>query len=142
MIYLASSNRELFEHSEYKIISVKESLDIMKDWNVIQFDTETSGKDPHLCTLLCAQFGNRAADTQIVVDCSCIDIRSYKELLESAGKTVTEFGREIIVPENIGALNKSILDSGILLHQMKYERLISSRLSLANRRNKASLCSP
>ena len=73
MIYLVSVNSELFEHSEYKIISKEESLEMMKDWNVIQFDTETSGKDPHLCDLLCAQFGNRAANAQIVVDCSCIN---------------------------------------------------------------------
>ena len=83
MIYLVSSNRELFEHSEYKIISVEESLDMMKDWNVIQFDTETSGKDPHLCDLLCIQFGNRAAAAQIVVDCSNIDTKNYKTLLET-----------------------------------------------------------
>lgn len=83
MIYLVSLNRELFEHSDYKIITVEESLDMMKDWNVIQFDTETSGRDPHLCDLLCAQFGNRAAGNQIVVDCTDISIKEYKEILES-----------------------------------------------------------
>ena len=43
----------------------------------------------------------------------------YKELLESAGKTVTEFGREIIVPENIGAL-KSITITTLISGNIDY----------------------
>ena len=39
-------------------------------------------RDAHLCDLLCAQFGNDNANTRIVVDCSTVDIRLYKELLE------------------------------------------------------------
>lgn len=83
MVYLVSLNRELFEHSSYTIIDVEESLSMMDSWEVVQFDTETSGKDPHICDLLCAQFGNRAAGNQIVVDCTCINITAYKQLLES-----------------------------------------------------------
>jgi len=83
MIYLVSLNTELFENPDYEIISVNKSLEIMNNWKVIQFDTETSGKDPHICDLLCAQFGNRAAGIQIVVDCTCISIVEYKKLLES-----------------------------------------------------------
>lgn len=83
MIYLVSLNRELFQHSSYTIIDVEQSLSIMDSWEVVQFDTETSGKDPHICDLLCAQFGNRAAGIQIVVDCTCISITEYKRLLES-----------------------------------------------------------
>lgn len=44
MIYLVSSNQELFDDSDYKHISVNESLEIIKSWNLIQFDTETSGE--------------------------------------------------------------------------------------------------
>jgi DNA polymerase I-like protein with 3'-5' exonuclease and polymerase domains len=36
-----------------------------------------------LCDFLCFQFGNKKADTQIVVDHSCVDIKLYKNLLES-----------------------------------------------------------
>lgn len=81
MIYLVTNNQELFDSDLYKIISVEESLEIMKDWPCVQFDTETSGRDCHICKLLCAQFGHN--DIQIVVDCSTIDILKYKEILEN-----------------------------------------------------------
>ena len=48
MIYLVTANQQLFENDVYKIISVDESLAIMKEWKMIQFDTETLGKDPHV----------------------------------------------------------------------------------------------
>ena len=83
MIYLVTNHQELFDRDDYKIISVKESLEMMHSWKVIQLDTETSGRDAHLCDFLCVQFGNDAADAQIVVDTSTVDIRQYKEVLES-----------------------------------------------------------
>lgn len=83
MIYLVTKNVELFESEHYKIISPEESLEIMSSWKRVQYDSETDGKDAHVNKLLCVQFGNKATDTQIVVDCSCIDILLYKELLEN-----------------------------------------------------------
>lgn len=83
MIYLVSSNQELFGRDEYKIISVQESLDIMKDWQVVQYDSETTGRDCHLCSLLSMQFGSADGNTQVVVDCSTINPAKYKEFLES-----------------------------------------------------------
>jgi DNA polymerase I-like protein with 3'-5' exonuclease and polymerase domains len=83
MIYLVSTKTELFDSDSYKIISVEESLEYIKAWSVVQFDTETSGRNTHLCDILCMQFGNKLADTQIVVDCTTIDIMLYKEMLET-----------------------------------------------------------
>ena len=68
MIYLVTENHLLFESEFYTIISSEKSLEIINEWDVVQFDTETSGRDPHVCKILCAQFGNREADIQIVVD--------------------------------------------------------------------------
>lgn len=82
MVYLVTTQEELFENELYTIISADNALDMMQSWDVIQVDSETNGRDPHLCDFLCFQFGNKAADTQIVVDCSCVDIRLYKNLLE------------------------------------------------------------
>lgn len=84
MIYLITNNQQLFENDVYKIISVEESLAIMKDWKMIQFDTETLGKDPHVGSLLLAQFGSTDKSIQIVVDCTTISILKYKEVLESS----------------------------------------------------------
>ncbi len=83
MICLVTANQQLFENDVYKIISVDESLAIMKDWKMIQFDTETLGKDPHVGSLLLAQFGSIDKSIQIVVDCTTISILKYKEVLES-----------------------------------------------------------
>lgn len=83
MIYLVSRQQQLFESDKYKMLSVEESIEMMKSWGVIQFDTETDGRNAHLCHILSAQFGNKKADTQIVVDCSTVDIREYKETLET-----------------------------------------------------------
>ena len=82
-IYLVTSQKQLFDNNIYKIISVEESLRLLDTCNMIQFDTETKGKDCHIGTLLCAQFGNKAKDIQIVIDCTTIDIRYYKNILES-----------------------------------------------------------
>ena len=83
MIYLVTGNRQLFQSDYYEIISLEKSLEIINQWDVVEFDTETSGRDPHCCKLLCAQFGNRAANIQIVVDTSTIDIQHYKQILET-----------------------------------------------------------
>lgn len=83
MIYLVTKQKQLFPNSLYNIISVEESLQMMSSWEVIQVDTETTGRDPHLCELLCVQLGNDKADARVVIDTSTVDIHYYKNLLES-----------------------------------------------------------
>ena len=83
MIYLVTQQQELFGWKEYKIISPEESLRMMQDWPVVQLDTETNGRDAHLCDFLCIQMGNDKADARLVVDCSTVDVRIYKDVLES-----------------------------------------------------------
>jgi hypothetical protein len=82
MIYLVSNQAELFESDVYKKISVQESIDMICSWNKVQYDSETKGVDAHIVPVLCAQFGNKKADVQIVVDTSTVDLRLYKEALE------------------------------------------------------------
>jgi len=83
MVYLVTQQQELFGWEDYKIISAEESLHMMQDWQVIQLDSETDGREAHLCDFLCVQMGNDKADARIVIDCSTINIRLYKDLLES-----------------------------------------------------------
>lgn len=84
MIYLVSGQQQLFESNNYKTISLEESLEIIKDWKMCQLDSETSGRDAHVNDLLCVQIGDVEGTTQIVIDTSTIDIRKYKNFLESA----------------------------------------------------------
>ena len=81
MIYLVTGNLQLFESPEYKIISVEESLKIMSEWSMYQYDSETNGRDCHVNDLLCVQFGNMEGTIQIVVDTTTTNILYYKENL-------------------------------------------------------------
>ena len=86
MIYIVSKQRDLFnfsDASDIKYISVQESLAMLNAWSMIQFDSETNGRDAHICNFLCVQFGNIEGTIQIVVDCNTIDILSYKDILEN-----------------------------------------------------------
>lgn len=80
MIYLVTNNSGLW-NGTFKCVSVSESLDLLKDLNIVGVDTETSGIDPHTKELLLVQLG--CFDFQVVIDCRTIDILEYKEFLES-----------------------------------------------------------
>ena len=69
MIYLVTGSLSLFDSNEYKIISVEESLRLLDSFNVIQYDSETKGKDCHIGTLLCVQFGNKARESTTCGGC-------------------------------------------------------------------------
>jgi DNA polymerase I-like protein with 3'-5' exonuclease and polymerase domains len=83
MIYLVTTNQQLFTSPYYTIISLEDALNILQTWDIIQFDTETNGRDAHICDFLCIQFGNKHADVQIIVDTITINISSFKSLLET-----------------------------------------------------------
>ena len=83
MIYLVTLQHSLFENKDYKVITVAESLDILNSWNMIQYDSETLEKDCHVGTLLLVQFGSIDKSIQILVDCTTIDIRLFKVILET-----------------------------------------------------------
>ena len=51
MVYLVSGQQQLFESTEYKKLSIEDSLVMMNNWRVLQLDTETDGRDPHLCKI-------------------------------------------------------------------------------------------
>lgn len=130
MIYLVSSNQELFDDSDYKHISVDESLEIIKSWNLIQFDTETSGRDAHIDKLLCAQFGNKTADIQIVVDCVTIDIRLYKDVLESKLVIGQNLKFDLQFLYNYGIVPLNVYDT-MIVEQLLYLGYPSGQISFS-----------
>lgn len=83
MLYLVSGQQQLFESKEYKKLSIEDSLVMINSWGTIQCDSETSGRNCHLCEILCFQFGDCQTDTQVVVDCTTVDILLYKNILEN-----------------------------------------------------------
>lgn len=83
MIYFVTGQRELFEFSDakYKCISVEESLKILEPLQVVGLDTETTGTEIWQGKLLTLQLGNK--ENQVVIDCMTIDVKQYKDYLES-----------------------------------------------------------
>lgn len=130
MIYLVSANQSLFNVPEYKCISVNDSLYLMQSWNKMQFDTETNGRDAHVCHLLCAQFGNKEAGVQIVVDCCSIDIRQYKEVLESKLLVGHNLKFDLQFLYNHGIVPMQVYDT-MIVEQMLYMGFPSGQVSFS-----------
>ncbi len=87
MLYIVSknikSNNDLVHN-----ISIKESLEMIKKFPVVQFDTETTGLDCHINKLISLQFGykdfKKNEVTTIIVDCMTISPINYKDVLENS----------------------------------------------------------
>lgn len=82
MIYLVTTQQELFESNDYTIISIEESLQLIRGCKVLQYDSETDGVDSHINKVLSIQMGTD--NDQIVVDATTINISVYKDVLEDA----------------------------------------------------------
>ena len=80
MIYLVSLQQRI-STEDIKFISVEESLKILNPLQIVGLDTETKGMDPYTKELLSVQLG--CNDFQVVIDCTSVDIRLYKDYLES-----------------------------------------------------------
>lgn len=83
MIYLVTLQQSLFNLEGVTNISVRQSLHMAASWSMLQLDTETTGRDPHLCEVLSLQLGDPEGKDQIVIDATTIDLKQYKELIES-----------------------------------------------------------
>lgn len=119
MIYLVTANRELFDNEEYKIIGVDESLSLLSPQKILQADSETGGKDPHICKLLCFQLGSIDKSWQIVIDCSTIDIRLYKDILESKYLILQNGKFDLQFLYNYGIIPRKIYDT-MIVEQLLY----------------------
>ena len=120
MIYLVSNQQQLLnDNIYYSVISIKESLEYISNWEVIQFDTETTGRNPHICKILCMQFGNKKANMQIVVDCTTVDPLLYKELLESKLLIGQNLKFDLQFLYNIGIIPTKVWDT-MIIEQLLY----------------------
>ena len=119
MIYFVSKQQNLFELEGIRQLSVEDSLNMLKDWKAIQYDSETSGKDARLCDLLCFQFGDVKGRDQIVVDATTISPLLYKEILESHTLIGQNLKFDLQFLYNYGIIPRKIYDTMIveqLLH--------------------------
>lgn len=120
MIYLVTAQKSLFDNPLFKEISVKESIKMIKSWNkVIQFDTETAGVDARISNTLCAQFGNKKAGTEIVVDTTTVDLSQYKEVLEESLIVGQNLYFDLQFLYNYGIICRNVYDT-MIVEQLLY----------------------
>ena len=81
MIYVVSKERFLFHPNDISFIGVEESLRLLEPLQIVGLDTETTGLDPYTKDLKLVQLGCK--EFQVVIDTTTIDIREYKDYLES-----------------------------------------------------------
>ena len=88
MIYLVSGTIDVSSLTDVQKMSVEDSIELIRKWPVVQFDTETTGLDPHVCKLASMQFGyhdfKTGENTQIVVDCNSVDPLLYRSTIEKS----------------------------------------------------------
>ena len=114
MIYVVTLEKDLFGLQGFEYITVDQSLDIMRDWSIVQYDSETSGRDAHLCSILCIQFGDIEGNNQIVVDATTIDIRRYKEILETKFLIGQNLKFDLQFLFNYGIIPRNVYDTMIV----------------------------
>ena len=119
MIYLCTKQQQLFDSSAYTIIDEEDALKMIQSWGIIQFDSETSGRNPHLCDLLCIQFGNDTADTRIVVDCTTVDVLKFKDVLESKLLVGQNLKFDLQFLFNYGIIPRKVYDT-MIVEQLLY----------------------
>lgn len=81
MVYLITNQASAFTPIGYSMSTVKESLEYLSQLDEIGVDTETKGFDPYTKEVLSLQLGDDKK--QFVIDATTVDIRVYKELLET-----------------------------------------------------------
>ena len=119
MIYLVTLQQSLFENKDYKVITVAESLGILNSWNMIQYDSETLEKDCHVGTLLLVQFGSIDKSIQILVDCTTIDIKLFKVILEEKYLIGQNLKFDIPWLYNYGIIPRRVYDT-MIVEQVLY----------------------
>lgn len=82
-IYFVTGQSNLFEDEErpFKCISVEQSLKLLEELRIVGLDSETRGTEIWQGQLLLLQLGNK--DFQVVIDCLTVDVKRYKDFLES-----------------------------------------------------------
>ena len=115
MIYFVT-NLTLPETDAYKVISPRESLDLLEPIYEVGLDTETKGLDPYTKELLLLQLGNE--DFQVVIDCTTISPEIYREYLESD---------RLFLGHNIKFDIKFLMHQGIILKKV-YDSYIAEKL--------------
>lgn len=125
MIYLVTNQQAMFSPSGYSMATVEESLEYLKNLDVIGFDTETRGMDPYTKDLLSMQLGDQ--DKQYVIDCLTVNPKLYKEILESKELIMHNAKFDLRFLYYYGIVPNKIYDSFLV------ERILTTGIDTARR---------
>lgn len=117
MLYLVTNQQRLFDN-DIHCISINDSLDLLNSVTQLQFDTETTGKNPHLNKILCIQFGSKDK-FQIVVDTTTIDIHRYKLVIENKNIIGHNLKFDLQFLYNHGIIPRKVYDT-MIVEQLLY----------------------
>lgn len=122
MIYLVSDKIDI-QADDIRKMSVEDSLALISSWPVVQFDTETTGLDCHLCDLVSLQFGYKDFKTNeqisVVVDCRSIDPKLYKEVVEASYLIGHNLKFDLKFLYNYGIIPLNVYDT-MIIEQLLY----------------------
>ena len=115
MIHLVT-NQIVDENDNYIKTSIEDSLTLLDSMIEVGLDTETGGLDPHTKELKLLQLGN--FENQVVIDTTTIDVKYYKEYLES---------NRLFLGQNIKFDLKFLMKQGIIVKKV-YDTMLAEAL--------------
>ena len=119
MIYYVTNSIELFNNDKYTIIGADYALSLLQKYNKFQADSETGGKDSHICDLLLFQLGTIDKEIQFVIDCTTVDIRLFKDVLENSLLIFQNGKFDLQFLYNYGIVPRRIYDT-MIVEQLLY----------------------
>lgn len=138
MIYLVTQERKLFHSPLIKYMSIDESIELIMSWNMVQYDSETNGRDARINSLLSLQFGDLKGENQVVVDATTISPLKYNQIFKDKFIIGQNLKFDLPFLYNYGIIPLKVYDTMIveqLLHLGYKSGTISYSLkSIAERR--------
>ena len=138
MIYLVTQERKLFQSPLIKYMSIDDSIELIQSWNMVQYDSETNGRDSRINSLLSLQFGDLKGEDQVVVDATTISPLKYNQIFKDKFIIGQNLKFDLPFLYNYGIIPLKVYDTMIveqLLHLGYKSGTISYSLkSIAERR--------
>lgn len=117
MIYLVTNQNSMFNPQFFKIISLEEGINLIKNLDEISLDTETTGLDVYTKKLLLLQLGNDKFQV-------LFDIASYDNIIPLPLKQFLHNTEALFIIQNAKFDLKFLFHQGILIRKV-YDTMLS-----------------
>ena len=117
MLYLVSNQSSLFTFEKYQIITVSEAIDILRPYDELGLDTETTGLSFLTKNLLLLQIGN--FDFQVLFDMVSFDYKIPQEL-----KIFLNTSNKLYIIQNAKFDLKFLFQQGVIIKKI-YDTMLA-----------------